>query len=141
MRFTVVGGAIVGSVVLHDDLTVRLCLTRRDIDAQRIAVRIQTVLDGVFHKGLQRQGRHAEIDMRRIVFDKEHILMLCLFHGEIRAGMLELIFKGYKLLVRERGEVLVQIGGEVQRDLLRLIRVLLARWTSPPICTRTSPRR
>ena len=64
--------------------------------------------------------------MRGVEFDQEIILELSLNHGEVGAGMLELLREGDGVLARDRVEVLAQVGGEVQGDLLRFFRVLLA---------------
>ena len=65
--------------------------------------------------------------MRRVEADKERVLKLRLFYGEVGAGMLQFIREGNGVLACDRGKVLAQIGGEVQRDLLCLLRVLIAK--------------
>ena len=127
MRLVIVSGVKVRPVVLDGDLAAAVRQARFDTDMQRIAVRVQAVLDGVFHKGLQRQRRHAKPRVRRIEFRKQIVLMLRLFHREIRLRMLQLVGKGNGIFARDGGEVLSQVFGEVQRDLLRPVRVLLAQ--------------
>ena len=124
MRLAVVGGLEVGAGVLYGDLAVFIYEAGPDVDMQRIAVRVEAVLDSVLHKGLQGQRGYTEAGMRRIVIDIQHILMLRLLHGEIGAGMLELLLEIHHILAGDCGEVLAQIGGEVQRDLLGFVRVL-----------------
>ena len=93
---------------------------------KRPRVGVPTVLDGVFHDGLQRQRRHAEHGMRRVVLDEKAVLILGLFHRKVGAHVLELGGEGDGLGACDGGEVLAQVGGEVQHDLPGLQRVLVA---------------
>ena len=126
MRLAVIGSAgpqsiEISAVVFHDDDAHVLRLHRTDGDMKGCGIRIHAVLDGIFDDGLQRQRRHAEVDMRRVVVDEQEVLELRLFYGKICARVRQLFGKGDGLLTRDRGEVLPQIGGEIKRDLLRQI--------------------
>ncbi len=48
------------AVVLHGDLAAGGCPPGADGDVQGGALRVQAVLDGIFHYGLEGQGRQAE---------------------------------------------------------------------------------
>ena len=85
MRFAVVAGLIIKPCVFNNDLASKIRLPRFHKNAQRISVRVKTVLNSVLNKRLQRQRRHIKVDMRRVVIHKKHILVLRLFHGKIRA--------------------------------------------------------
>ena len=55
MGRVVLGRLEAGAVVLHGDFAARIRLSGTDEYAQRFGIRVQAVLDGVFHDGLQRR--------------------------------------------------------------------------------------
>ena len=65
--------------------------------------------------------------MRRIKADKKTVLKLRLLNREIGAGVFQLIAERDSVLARDRGKILTQIGGEIQRDLLCLFGVLITQ--------------
>ena len=64
--------------------------------------------------------------MRRIIVNEKSFLKLGLFHCEIRTCVLQFLRERNGIFAGDSGEVLPQIGGEVQRDLLCQIRILFA---------------
>ena len=127
MRFVVVRGGESGAVVLHDDLDRRTDFPRRDRDVDGLFALPQSVHDGILHDGLQSQGRNAEMGDGRVERDEEAVLKLRLFHGEIGAGVFQFLRERNALLARDGGEVFPKVGREVQCDLFRLFRVLIAK--------------
>ena len=83
------------------------------------------MLDGIFHDGLQGQRRQSEARVRRIELNKQLSLKAYLLYRQISPHVLQLLGKGYRSLFCDRREILSQIIGKIQGDLLRLGRVLL----------------
>ena len=87
---------------------------------------VSAVLDGVLHDGLQRQRRHPEPDMRRVIFHRKAVIILGLFHGEIGAHMFKLGREGNGIGACNGSKILAQIGCEIQNDLPGPFRILIA---------------
>ena len=126
MGFGFVAWVKTTAVVLHRDKDARARLLGSDGNGKRSCVRVHSVLDRIFNKRLQSQRRQAKACKRRIILHEKAVLMLCLFYGEIRLRMFQLVVKRNGILARNRVEVLSQIIGEIHGDLLCLIRILLA---------------
>ena len=56
------------AVVLHSDLAAGIRSPGVDGDVQGGALRVHAVLDGIFHYGLEGQGRQAEFLVGGVVF-------------------------------------------------------------------------
>ena len=93
---------------------------------QRHGLGGHAVLHGVLHEWLERQRRHAEPGVRSVEIDDELARELGLFHGEVRAGVLEFLFEGDGPFLGNGGEILAQVRVEVHRDLLGEFGVLVA---------------
>ena len=85
------------------------------------------MLDGVLDDGLQREGRDAEERDRRVELDEQLALVACLFHREIRFGVLEFFREGNSAFLHDGAEVVLQVAGEVQDRLLGLPGILGAQ--------------
>ena len=95
MRLTVIGCVKTGAVVSHNNLNAEIRGLCPDGNVQRSGIGIHTMLDGVFHDGLQGQRRQAEMGKRRIVIHNKHLVKLRLFYGKIGAGVLQFCGKRY----------------------------------------------
>ena len=126
MRLIIVGGGEVRAVIFDGDLAAVVCLTCSDADMQRFFDPAYAVLDGVFDQRLQRQRRYAEERVRRVIFHDQTVLVQRLLHGEIGVRVLQFVGKRHGGFARDRADILPQVVREVQRDLLRFVRVQLA---------------
>ena len=90
MRSAVIGGVKPAAVVRNGDLTAGICFPCPDGNVKGAGIGIPAVFDGVLHDGLQRQRRHAEADVRRIVIDEKAVFILGLLDSEVGAHMLKL---------------------------------------------------
>ena len=90
-----------------------------DINVDGVFAFVHAVLHRVLHDGLQGEGWHAEKDIGRVEGDEENVFKLCLLDGEVSAGMLKLIHERNGGGTCDGGEVLAEVGGEIQCDLLR----------------------
>ena len=117
MFFTVIGGSKTASVVFHDDLSAGIRVLCPDGDVQRLGIGVHTMLDGVFHDGLQSQRRHLEMNKRRIVIHNKHLVKLRLFYCQVGAGVLQFSGKRYDSVAYNGFEIPAQIVGEIHRDL------------------------
>ena len=124
MRLLIVGRRKAGAVVFYDDLAAGICLPGPYGDVQGGVLGIHAVLDGILHNGLESQRRQAEFLVQDIIVYRKAVFKLHLFHGQIGAGVLQLVSKGHGVLAGNGGEVLAKIGGEIQRDLLSLLGIL-----------------
>lgn len=77
----------------------------------------------IFHDGLQGQRRQAEADKGRIVRHDKHIVVLGLFYGQVRAGVLQLRGEGDGAVTGDGVEVPAQIIGKIDYDLPGLLRI------------------
>ena len=84
------------------------------------------MLDGIFHDGLQGQRRHAEPGMRRIVLDKQAVLIQGLLHGEVGAGVFQLRRKWDERGAGNGSEIFPQVGGKIHDDLSGQFWILIA---------------
>ena len=117
MRLDFYGGIEPGSAVLHDDCGAGTRMPRPDTDMQRPGIGIHPMLYGVLHDGLQCQGRQAELGIRDIVFDSEHIVVLRLFHAQVGPGVLQFRRKGNGAVACDGVKIPAQIVGKIHRDL------------------------
>ena len=119
-----IGRCIPGAGILHGEPDALVRVLRDDGYIQRLQLRVQTMLDGVFHDRLERQGRDAEKRVRRVKLHEQPSLKTRLFHREIRPRVLQLLREGDRALLRNGGEVALQIPGKIQNDLLRFLGIL-----------------
>ena len=111
------------AVVLHEDFRDGVCVPCPDQDAQRSGIGVHPVLYRIFHDGLQGQRRQAEADKGRIVRHDKHIVVLGLFYGQVRAGVLQLRGEGDGAVTGDGVEVPAQIIGKIDYDLPGLLRI------------------
>ena len=126
MRRTFIGGIKADAVVFHDDPGAIIRVPRLNEDMQWPGIGIHTVLDGVFHDGLQSQWRQTKTGEGRIVFYDEHIVILCLLYGQVGTGMLQLRGKRYDAVAGNGVEIPAQVVSEIHCDLPGLLRINVA---------------
>ena len=131
MRLIVIHRLKARAVVLYNDLAAGICLTGDDRDVDLIAACDQTMLNGILYDRLQSQRRQTEVAVFCIKVDKKCVFKLRLLNGEVGMGMLQLFRKGNVVFVCDSGEVLAQVGSEIQRYLLCLLYVLIAKVVDP----------
>jgi len=76
MRAAVIGKVKTAAVIRDSDLTSGVRLPRTDENMQYTGIRISAVLYGILHNRLQRQRRHTEMGMGRVVIDRQTFLVL-----------------------------------------------------------------
>ena len=56
---------------------------------KRSEIGVHTVFDSVFHNRLQGERWQSKIHKRCVIINNQQIVILCLFYGEISAGVLQ----------------------------------------------------
>lgn len=90
------------SAILHNDFILFLCFTDQDRNIERIKIRIQPVLDRVFHDRLEGQGRNEEKRILGIELYKQLSGKPCLLYLKVGLCVLQLLRERNHPLFRNR---------------------------------------
>ena len=116
------------TVILHRDDRRALCQSGTD-DNMHGCMRTcaETVLYGVFYNRLQGQRRQTEGRMRRVKIHIQTFTVAERLHRKIGFGMTKLLMKRDGLGRGNRGEIVLQISGEVLNDLHGKLWIILTQ--------------
>ncbi len=106
-------GIEAGPVVLDDDLTAIPGFAGLDRDEQNGPFPVHAVLDGVFHNGLEGEGRQPEFRVGRIVLHLQQPVIAHSLHPQVGFYMPKLFREGDRFFLGDGGVIRLEIVEEI----------------------------